>query len=508
LLKDLGLHGLAPVQDAILAGLVTGEPVLLIGEPGCAKTLLARRLAQSLQLRFHAYDAAKSCFEDLIGFPSPAALAQGRVEYAPTALSIWDKEFILIDEISRASPATANKWLEVIRSRQIMGLPLPNLRYVIAAMNPLGNVCTVPLDMALADRFAFHVPMPKSWQMATKDLRLVVETMSEDDASALCREDRQTNGLDLPAFIEEARKRFTMIEMAVGAQITDYLMAFCSAMKSAKLLLSGRRLGMIRRNVIAVMAVRNRSPKHLGTVSDDIRFAVSMSLPFAAAGIEVRPSVVTAAHALAMKGNSQSTIAIDEADPIKTARSYLQVGQEQPARRHHEVVSVLESSLDAKAAPETVARAFVGLRSILRAVQGNQFTSPADVLQRCVRLYSRLMSVPPRSDEEGKQIIQSYGDRLKDRLSDTAFRLALNVFASPKRRKRAPGSDGEFDQAYCVIREELASMEAEDCENQRISLVASGGGSWPPRILRYGDEPPWRAERKNPRARRGSGRGN
>ena len=43
-LEKLNTYGMEKIEDAVLAGLVTGDPVLLIGSHGSAKTLLARRL--------------------------------------------------------------------------------------------------------------------------------------------------------------------------------------------------------------------------------------------------------------------------------------------------------------------------------------------------------------------------------------------------------------------------------------------------------------------------------
>ncbi|MDI6642277.1 MAG: MoxR family ATPase, partial [Elusimicrobiota bacterium] len=156
ILNKLGIYGLDEIEDIIIAGLVTGDPVLLIGKHGSAKTLLVRRIAQSLGYKFIAYDASKALFDDVVGFPNPQSLCEGTVDYISTPISIWDKEFVLIDEISRATPSMQNKWLEIIRSRQLMGKPVPNLKYVFAAMNPpVSYVGSIALDVALAGRFAF-----------------------------------------------------------------------------------------------------------------------------------------------------------------------------------------------------------------------------------------------------------------------------------------------------------------------------------------------------------------
>ena len=116
-LEALGIYGFADLQDAILAGLALGDPMLFIGGPGSAKTSLAGLLADAMGLRFWAYDAGKAMFEDVVGFPDPRSMQDGRVGYLQTPLPLWGKEFVLIDELSRASAGMAS----VIRVRMKPG---------------------------------------------------------------------------------------------------------------------------------------------------------------------------------------------------------------------------------------------------------------------------------------------------------------------------------------------------------------------------------------------------
>ena len=121
LLKQLGIYGWKQEdENLVLSSLLTGDPLLMIGAHGGAKTHIAYKMAQALAKRFIAYDASKSLFEDVLGFPNVESLKNGRVEYVPSAVTVWDKQFILIDEINRALPELQAKWLEIIRSRKIM----------------------------------------------------------------------------------------------------------------------------------------------------------------------------------------------------------------------------------------------------------------------------------------------------------------------------------------------------------------------------------------------------
>ena len=147
-----------------------------------AKTLLSERLAHALGMNSQAYDASKALWEDVIGFPNPKNLDKEVAGYIPTEISIWDKDFILIDEISRATVQMQNKWLEVIR---IMDKNIETLKYIFSAMNPLGYAGAVPLDEALVARFAIFAKMPKIDEMDKEDIIKITNHISSSNLSMI-----------------------------------------------------------------------------------------------------------------------------------------------------------------------------------------------------------------------------------------------------------------------------------------------------------------------------------
>jgi len=163
-LEKMGVFGWGKERaQAIAVGLITGHPILFVGAHGTGKTYFVRKIAEWLGLQAGVYDASKSAFEDLIGFVKAQALNEDRVEYVQTELSIWSKEFIFIDELARATPQLANKWLEIIQARTLMGNKLEKVKYVWAATNPSSGtyVGTNFLDRALLDRFIFLIQVPQ-----------------------------------------------------------------------------------------------------------------------------------------------------------------------------------------------------------------------------------------------------------------------------------------------------------------------------------------------------------
>ena len=105
ILPQLGIYGWKEHdENLVLASLLTGDPLLVIGNQGCAKTHLANGVAEALDKRFLVYDASKAMFEDVLGYPNVEKLKQGVVEYVPSRVTVCVKELIFIDELNRAKP--------------------------------------------------------------------------------------------------------------------------------------------------------------------------------------------------------------------------------------------------------------------------------------------------------------------------------------------------------------------------------------------------------------------
>ena len=279
ILKSLGIYGWAERdENVLLASLLTGDPLLLIGNHGCAKTLLGNKLAAALGKKFIAYDASKAMFEDVLGFPNVEKLRQGTVEYVSSAVTVWDKEFILIDELNRAVPELQSKWLEVIRSRKIMGIPTA-VKWVWAAMNPITYSATQTLDEALIGRFAAFLYPPDVLDMDETDRMAVAVHINGEDAPALdewgalnaaktVSEDAAAGvGAALQKMLCTAAGHFHRLRSAMNT-LPEFLSRLAELlMRETKhaVALDGRRLGFIYRNVLALRAVELARAETSGT---------------------------------------------------------------------------------------------------------------------------------------------------------------------------------------------------------------------------------------------------
>lgn len=297
ILQQLGVYGWNEAdENLLLSSLLTGDPLLLIGNHGCAKTHVANKMAQALGRSFLVYDASKAMFEDVLGYPNLEQLKKGKVEYVASPVTIWDKELILIDELNRAVPELQSKWLEIIRSRKIMGFST-KVKWVWAAMNPMSYSATNALDDALIGRFAFFLYPPDILRMTEEDRIRVALHINGDDAPSLCewtdgvgagtvaRHDVEQAGNELREIMLRAGRRFLALRDQM-ATLPEFLAKFATLLlreSKGQMKLDGRRLGFLHRNIIANRAIELAKAEICRTPLPDFvesaRYVVQASVP-------------------------------------------------------------------------------------------------------------------------------------------------------------------------------------------------------------------------------------
>lgn len=286
-LESLGILGWGKSRSqVILVALITGNPILIMGSHGTAKTYLVKKIAHWLGLKPGIYDASKSAFEDLIGFIKPSSLNEGRLDYVQTELSLWDKEFIFIDELSRATPQLANKWLEILRNRTLMGKDLPQVSYVWAASNPTSDnyAGTNFLDDALLDRFLFLIDVP---EISTIEDERILDAIIESrfdwlDTPLLeqqkeLRKDRD-NGIK--ELVKSVRLNYSEIEDRERELWRTYLRNLYYSiitMDTKGKKISGRTLNSLHKSIIALRGLC--SEKGPEECSDEVMGLVKFAFP-------------------------------------------------------------------------------------------------------------------------------------------------------------------------------------------------------------------------------------
>ena len=288
-LHTLGVYGYGDVEPIVLAALVTGDPLLLVGRAGTGKTFLLNSLSEALQLEHRHYNASLIAFDDLVGFPYPEPDTNG-IRYLETPATVWKAESVLVDEINRCKPEHQNRLFSLVHERRIQGLKLEKLRYCWAAMNPVSieqngldsyTGCE-PLDSALADRFAFVVTVADWEELSREDQRRIADPRGD---GAISRDDGS-----LASFIEEAGVRFAGRLREPDAMVIDYCREAATALGEAGLRVSPRRVRQLVRNILAVESVSKLPRERV------FQLALRWSLPQRTGTQPPGEEVVRAAH--------------------------------------------------------------------------------------------------------------------------------------------------------------------------------------------------------------------
>jgi MoxR-like ATPase len=214
--------GQAEVVNQILVALFGRGHCLLVGTPGLAKTLMARTLADSLDLQCKRVQFTPDLMPaDITGTqvleqdPSTAA-RNFRFKHGPIFTNL-----LLADEINRTPPKTQAALLEAMQERRVtisgQTYDLPSPFFVIATQNPIEQEGTYPLPEAQLDRFMFSVKV--GYPNAEEEERIIMETTQDASQEV----DRVLGSDALLNFQHLVRK--TPVSRHVGAYATRLVRA-------------------------------------------------------------------------------------------------------------------------------------------------------------------------------------------------------------------------------------------------------------------------------------------
>ncbi|HUV08531.1 MAG TPA: AAA family ATPase, partial [Spirochaetia bacterium] len=144
----------------VLIGFLSGLHVLIEDIPGVGKTTLAKCLASSVDLDFGRIQFTPDLLPgDIVGMTT---WNQDKRQFLYKPGSIMH-QFILADEINRASPRTQSSLLEAMQEGSVtvegVTYALPQPFFVIATQNPVHFVGAFPLPEAQVDRFGISLSL-------------------------------------------------------------------------------------------------------------------------------------------------------------------------------------------------------------------------------------------------------------------------------------------------------------------------------------------------------------
>ena len=157
---ERSIIGKRPVIEKVVCAMLAGGHVLIEDVPGVGKTLLAETLAKSVSGSFGRIQFTPDLMpSDVIGY-TVVDINTGKGSYKPGAAMC---NFLLADEINRASPKVQSSLLEAMEELQISvdgethQLPKPFM--TLATQNPIETFGTYHLPEAQLDRFMIKISM-------------------------------------------------------------------------------------------------------------------------------------------------------------------------------------------------------------------------------------------------------------------------------------------------------------------------------------------------------------
>jgi MoxR-like ATPase len=178
--------GQREVVDNVVAALLAGGHVLLVGVPGLAKTLLVQTVAQALDLSFSRIQFTPDLMpSDITGTELlEEDHATGRRFFKFVHGPIF-ANIVLADEINRAPPKTQAALLQAMQEHAVTAAgqthSLPAPFFVLATQNPIEQEGTYPLPEAQLDRFMFELRV--QYPSREEEERVVMTTTGDDTAA-------------------------------------------------------------------------------------------------------------------------------------------------------------------------------------------------------------------------------------------------------------------------------------------------------------------------------------
>ena len=153
---------------------VTSPLPHLVGPPGSGKSTVVRQAADLVGVRMHTMNVSRISPLELEGVAMPVTTEEQmklKLLHAPLWKSLKPGDILLLDEFLRGFPEVYNGLLDILTSREVAGLVLPDV-FFIAASNSV-----ITYDMALEDRLLhITVPDPRKSKAERKRLaNLIIE---------------------------------------------------------------------------------------------------------------------------------------------------------------------------------------------------------------------------------------------------------------------------------------------------------------------------------------------
>ena len=234
--------------------------MLIEDVPGVGKTQLVSALARSVAGKFNRIQLTPDVMpSDIVGFSMINQVTR-ELEYKEGAAMC---NFLLADEINRASPKSQSSLLEIMEEHQISidGVThiLPTPFMTLATQNPVETYGTYHLPEAQMDRFIMKISMGyPAYEDELKIMNNGENEISAKDLKAVMTTD------DIAALMDEAQK------VGTAPSIRKYILNIVTATRNSENI----RLGVSPRGSIALLRASKSYAFVMGrnyVVPDDVK---------------------------------------------------------------------------------------------------------------------------------------------------------------------------------------------------------------------------------------------
>ncbi len=177
------IFGQDKAVDRIFITLLSGGHVLLIGVPGLAKTLMVETISKALGLSAGRIQCTPDLMPaDIIGSEVLEEDEKGKRSFRFIKGPVFT-QFLMADEINRASPRTQSALLQAMQEGQVTvsgkEYDLPKPFHVLSTQNPIEQEGTYPLPEAQLDRFLMQIDI--DYPDKTNERAIILATTTNND---------------------------------------------------------------------------------------------------------------------------------------------------------------------------------------------------------------------------------------------------------------------------------------------------------------------------------------
>ena len=229
--------------ERVLGGAIRGKPeilrlslvcllskghLLIEDVPGVGKTTLAHAIAKSVQCEFHRLQFTSDMLpSDVIGVTIYNAHSEA-FEFKPGPIFT---NFLLADEINRATPKTQSALLEAMNDGQVTidgrSLILPDPFMVVATQNPVEHHGTYPLPESQLDRFLMRLRIGYPDRQSEREILRATQRAADTQVSTVLTAEEITAAQQ------------TVHQVRVDDALMDYMLAIVERTRTSELLALG-----------------------------------------------------------------------------------------------------------------------------------------------------------------------------------------------------------------------------------------------------------------------------